>query len=123
MNTDLNHSPLKPQRFNRRLSIVLHTGIAISLLLIVAGLVLSIISGKAMDMLTPPGLLVAGLLELDPSTFITTGLIITLLLPAVILLSAFTHFITSRQKQPALVCTVLMVLMFTGIAIMLILHM
>lgn len=119
---ELNEAHVKLHAFNRTLSIILRVGIALSLLMTAAGLVLYAVKGSLATELTPLWSLAAGLAGLEPTAFITLGLMIMLALPAVILLASFAHFTSARQKRPALVCAILIILLAAGIALALLFH-
>ena len=105
---------------NRRISLTLRAGIVVSLLLITAGLTLFFISGAPHAAeLTPVTSLAPGLAGLDPASFITAGLIIILLLPAAILVLSFAHFIAERERQPMIVCIVLLVMLSSSLILIL----
>ncbi len=105
---------------NRRISLALRAGTVFSLLLIAAGLILFFISGAPHTaMLTPIVTLVPGVISLDPSAFITIGLILMLLLPVVILILSLAHFIAEREKQPIIVCIVLIAMLASSLILIL----
>jgi uncharacterized membrane protein len=110
MNSELSEAHLKLHAFNRVLSMVIRIGIFISLALMVAGLLVYTIRGDtAAGRLTPLLSLPEELVKLDPAAFITLGLYVLLLMPPVIMLASFAHFISARQKKPLIVCAVLII--------------
>ncbi len=110
----INNPLAKLQSLNRHVSLALRIGIGIGLALVLTGIVISVvINTPHMSGLTPLSLLLPDLLKLSPAAFVTAGLVIILLLPAVILITSFAHFIATREKQPLIVCVVL-VLMLTA---------
>ena len=97
------------QALDRRVGILLRTGMVISLVLIAAGIVLFAVKGApAATALTPLSLIPAGLAQFDPSACITTGLFIILLLPVAIIVTSLAHFITMRERNPIIVCVILL---------------
>lgn len=107
-------------RHNRRISLVLRVGTIASLLLIAAGLVLFFISGAPHTAaLTPVISLPAGLAALDPSAFVTAGLVLMLLLPVAILLLSLAHFAAERERKPVIVCIVLLMLLAASLILIL----
>ena len=87
-------------------------GIATSLLLMAAGMVMSILEGTPRFVpLTPIGELFSGVVTFSPAAFVTAGLIIILALPPAILIISLVHFIKLREIKPIVVC-ILLLLMF-----------
>jgi uncharacterized membrane protein len=97
---------------NRRVSLVLRIGIGLSLALIAAGLVLFFATGAPHTLvLTPFSALLAGIAALSPATFVTSGLIVILLMPPAVLIFSLAHFISMREKLPVITCIVLLILL------------
>ena len=118
MQTDSQLEKLRP--LNRRVSLVLRIGIGIGLVLVLAGIVISLVTNTPrMSGLTPLLQIVPSLIALSPAACVTAGLIIILLLPAVILVTSFAHFIATGQKQPIIVCAVLVVMMAASYVLLL----
>ena len=116
----INNPHAKLQSLNKRVSLALRIGIGIGLALVVAGIVISIIVNTPhMSGLTPLLSLIPDLLKLSPAAFVTAGLYIILLLPAVILITSFAHFITTREKQPLIVCVVLVLMLAASYVLLL----
>jgi uncharacterized membrane protein len=110
----------KLHRLNRRIGLALRVGIVISLMLIAGGLILFFLSGAPHTApLTPVISLAQGLAALNPAALITAGLIIILLLPTAILILSLAHFAAERERQPVIVCIVL--LMMLAISLILVL--
>ncbi len=102
----------KLHRLNRRISLVLRWGIAASLVLIVSGLILFFVSrAPHTSPMLPLHLLINGFIALDPAAFITLGVIFILLLPAITLILSLTYFSAVRERQPAIVCIVLLIML------------
>ncbi|MFA5078142.1 MAG: DUF1634 domain-containing protein [Dehalococcoidia bacterium] len=110
----------KLHRLNRRISLMLHWGIAASLVLIVCGLILFLVSGAAhtSPMLPLPSL-INGFITLDPSAFITLGVIFILLLPAIMLILSLVYFFAVKEKQPVIVCIVLLLMLACSLILVL----
>ncbi len=97
---------------DRRVGILLRTGMVVSLILIAAGIVLfALKGGSAATALTPLSLIPAGLAQLDAAACITAGLIIILLLPVAIIVTSLVHFITMRERNPIIVCVILLAML------------
>ncbi|MEI6185907.1 MAG: DUF1634 domain-containing protein [Dehalococcoidia bacterium] len=110
----------KLHRLNRRIGLVLRAGIVASLLLIAGGLILFYFSGAPHTAaLTPLTTLVPGLMALNPAAFITAGLIVILLMPVAVLIMSLTHFIVARERQPVIVCIVLLVMLAASLILIL----
>jgi len=110
----------KLQSLNKRVSLALRIGIGIGLVLVLAGIIISItINTPHMSGLTPISMLIPELLKLTPAAFVTAGLIIILLLPAVILITSFAHFIATREKQPLIVCVILFLMLAASYVLLL----
>ena len=110
----------KLHSLNRRISLALRAGIAASLLLIASGLILFFFSGAPHTVtLTPVTSLVPGLAALNPAAFITTGLIIILLMPIAVLIMSLTHFLATRERRPVIVCIVLLVMLAASLILIL----
>jgi len=110
----------KLHRLNRRIGLVLRVGIVASLLLIAGGLILFFVSGAPHTAtLTPVTSLAPGLAALNPAAFITAGLIVILLLPAAVLVLSLAHFIAARERQPVIVCIVLLVMLASSLILIL----
>ncbi|MGA9048585.1 MAG: DUF1634 domain-containing protein [Dehalococcoidia bacterium] len=113
-------TPTKLQSLNKRVGLALRIGIGVALVLVLTGIVISvIINTPHMSGLTPLLSLIPDLLKLSPAAFVTTGLIIILLLPAVILITSFAHFIETREKQPLIVCVILVLMMAASYVLLL----
>jgi len=105
---------------NRRISLTLRAGIVVSLLLVTTGLILFFINGAPHTVeLTPVISLAPGLAGLNPAAYITAGLIVILLLPAAMLVLSFAHFIAERERQPVIVCIVLLVMLASSLVLIL----
>jgi len=118
MELDKSHEHL--HRHNRRISLALRAGTVAILLLIAAGLMLFFISGASHTAaLTPVTSLMSQLASLDPSAFITVGLILMLLLPVVILILSLAHFAAERERQPVIVCIVLLLMLASSLILIL----
>jgi uncharacterized membrane protein len=110
----------KLHRLNRRLSQALRAGIATSLLLIAGGLILFFFSGAPHTVaLTPVKSLAPGLAALNPAAFITSGLIVILLMPVAVLIMSLAHFIAARERRPVIVCIVLLVMLAASLILIL----
>ena len=110
----------KLHRHNRRIGLALRAGIVVSLLLIAGGLILFFFSGAPHTApLTPVTSLATGLAALNPAAFITAGLIVILLLPTVILIMSLAHFIAERERQPIIVCIVLLAMLASSLILIL----
>jgi len=110
----------KLHSLNRRIGLTLRAGIVVSLLLVAAGLVLFFLSGAPHTApLTPVTSLVPGLAALNPSAFITAGLIVILLLPTAILILSLAHFAVERERQPVIVCIVLLMMLAASLILVL----
>jgi uncharacterized membrane protein len=115
---DSSHENL--HRLNRRIGLALRVGIVISLLLIAGGLILFFFSGAPHTAtLTPVTSLAYGLAAFNPSAFITVGLIVILLLPTAILIISLAHFIAEQERQPIIVCIVLLVMLASSLILIL----
>ena len=111
---------IKVQSLNHRVSRVLQVAIGVALALVLAGIVISMITGAPrMSGLTPLSMLPPALIALSPAAFVTAGLIIILLLPAAILITSFAHFIVTRQRQPVIVCIVLVLMLAASYVLLL----
>ena len=105
---------------NRSISLILRAGIAVSLLLVAGGLILFFTRGTPHTaVLTPLAALAPGLATLDPAALITAGLIVILLLPLAVLAMSLTYFILTREKQPVIVCIVLLVMLASSLILIL----
>jgi len=115
---EIRHEKLK--RLHRRISLLLRWGIAASLVLIVGGLVLFMVSGapRTSPMLPLPSL-INGFVALDPAAFITLGVIFILLLPAIMLILSLAYFAAVRERQPAIVCIVLLIMLICSLILVL----
>jgi uncharacterized membrane protein len=119
---ELSQAHQKLHAFNRILSAVIRTGIFISLVLMVAGLVIYMVRGdNEAGQLTPVLSIALQLVKLDPASFITLGLYVLLLMPPAILLASFVHFIATRNVKAIIVCAVL-ILFIAGLQLTLIFH-
>ena len=120
MECQIDSSHEKLHGHNRRISLALRTGIVVSLLLIAVGLILFFFSGAShTSPLIPVISLASGLAALNPAAFITAGLIVTLLLPAIILVMSLAHFIAERERQPIIVCIVLLAMLASSLILIL----
>jgi len=100
------------QRLNSRVGRTLRVCIAISLLLIIAGLIMFIIQGgEAMTGLTPVSSLPQELMRLNPASFITAGLLLILFMPALIICMSFAHFIALKERRAVIVCLILIIML------------
>lgn len=121
MNAELNQSHLKLHAFNRILSVVIQTGIIISLAMVMTGLAIYTVRGDtAAGQLTPFLSLPARFIALDPAAFITLGLITLLLMPPVVLIASSVHFIAMRQTRPVIVCVALIILLAVSITVIMV---
>ena len=112
MDCKIDSSHEKLHGLNRRVSLVLRIGIGLSLALITAGLILFFTTGAPhMAELTPFYALLAGIAALSPAAFVTAGLVAILLMPPSVLIFSLLHFISMREKQPVITCTVLLILL------------
>jgi uncharacterized membrane protein len=110
--TGVNELKDRFEGLNRRVSLLLQVTISISLILIAGGLVIHLFTGEPLITgLTPVTLLITGFLELDAAAYITAGFIIMLLMPLMILITAFIHFISTRETKPLVVCIVLLLML------------
>ncbi len=117
---NINSPHAKLQSLNRRVSLVLRIGIGIGLALVLAGIFISVATNTPhMSGLTPLLSLIPELLKLSPAAFVTAGLLIILLLPAVILVTSFAHFIATREKQPLIVCVILVLMLAASYVLLL----
>ncbi|MBN1690332.1 MAG: DUF1634 domain-containing protein [Dehalococcoidia bacterium] len=106
----------KLHRLNRRISLVLRAGIAVSLILIVCGLIIFLVSGAPhTSPLIPVASLIDGFAALNPAAFITAGVILILLLPISMLILSLAYFAAVREKQPVIVCIVLLVMLASSL--------
>jgi uncharacterized membrane protein len=120
MECEIDNRHEKLHGHNRRISLALRVGIVISLLLIAGGLILFFVGGAShMSPLTPMTSLVSGLAALNPAAFITAGLIVILLLPTIILVMSLAHFIAERERQPVIVCVVLLAMLASSLILIL----
>jgi uncharacterized membrane protein len=97
---------------NRRVGLILRVMTAVSLLLIVAGMLMYLITGtpRTVDLM-PFATLINGMLTFSPTTLVTAGLIVTLITPLTVLLVSFAHYIATRDRKPIIVCLVLLAMM------------
>ncbi|MFA5065342.1 MAG: DUF1634 domain-containing protein [Dehalococcoidia bacterium] len=110
----------KLHRLNRRISLVLRWGIAASLVLIVCGLIIFLVSGGPhTSPLLPLPSLIEGFAALNPAAFITAGVILILLLPVAILILSLAYFATMRERQPAIVCIMLLIMLAASLILVL----
>jgi len=110
----------KLHRLNRRISLVLRWGIAVSLVLIVCGLIIFLVSGAPhTSPLLPLPSLINGFASLDPAAFISVGVILILLLPAVMLILSLAYFAAVRERQPVIVCIVLLIMLAASLILVL----
>jgi len=106
---------LKNHSLNRTLSSILSFGVAFIMIVIAAGLILYSFKGiNEVERLVPLPSLLGKLIELSPSALITTGLVIMLLLPQVVLLVSLIHFIAEGQKKPAVISAVLLTMVIVS---------
>jgi uncharacterized membrane protein len=110
----------KLHALNRRVALFLRIGTVLSLVLFLAGLVLFLVGGTPhMVGLTPAASLIHDLLMLSPAALITAGLIVIMVMPLVILVTSFVHFIMTRETRPMIVCIVLLVMLAASYALVL----
>jgi uncharacterized membrane protein len=110
----------KLHSLNRRISMALRAGIAVSLLLIASGLILFFSGGAPHTVtLTPVTSLAPGLAALNPAAFITAGLIIILLMPVAVLIMSLAHFFATKERRPVIVCIVLLVMLAASLILIL----
>ncbi|MCX6035388.1 MAG: DUF1634 domain-containing protein [Chloroflexi bacterium] len=108
--TDKLHHEL--QSLDRQVGLMLRICIVLSLLLIIAGLIMFIVQGgQTMTGLTPVSSLPDDIIRLDPAAFITAGLIIILLMPVLIVLTSFAHFIVLKERKAIIVCVILIIML------------
>ena len=120
MECQLDSGHEKLHRHNRRISLALRAGIVVSLLLIAGGLILFFFSGAPHTApLTPVTTLAAGLAAFNPAAFITAGLIVILLLPTVILIVSLAHFVATGERQPIIVCIILLAMLASSLILIL----
>ena len=99
-------------RLNRRISLVLQIMTAASLLLIIAGTLVYVLTGTPQSIEPMPlGTLISGMLTFSPAMLVTAGLIVALIMPLTVLAASLTHFIASRDRKPLIVCLMLLVIM------------
>lgn len=122
INAEYSAAHLKLHAFNRVLSIVLRTGIAVSLLLMAGGLVLYAIQGDttAGRLIALP-ILFAEVLKFNPSAFVTIGLMVMLLMPPAILIASFIYFIKAGERKPLITCSVLLLMLIASLVAVLLL--
>ena len=97
---------------NHRVGILLRAGIIVSLALTAAGIVMYALKGGASSTaLTSLSLIPSGLVQLDAAAFITAGLFIILLLPIAIIVFSLVHFIQMRERNPIIVCAILLAML------------
>jgi uncharacterized membrane protein len=112
MNSRIDEKHEKLHTLNRRVGLFLRAGTIVSLVLFLAGLIIFIVSGTPhMVALTPISSIIHDLLILNPASLVTAGLIIILIMPLVILITALAHFIVTRETRPGVVCIVLLVML------------
>ncbi len=110
----------KLHRLNRRISQVLRWGIAVSLVLIVCGLIIFPVSGAPhTSPLLPLPSLINGFASLNPAAFITAGVVLILLLPVAMLILSLTYFAAVRERQPVIVCIVLLIMLAASLILVL----
>lgn len=115
---DTRHEKL--HRLNRRISLVLRAGIAVSLILIACGLIIFLVSGAphTSPMLPLPSL-VDGFAALNPAAFITAGVVLILLLPVAMLILSLAYFAAVKERQPVIVCIVLLIMLAASLILVL----
>lgn len=97
---------------NRRVGLALRMGIALSLAMMAAGLVLFLAGfTPRLDSLTDASAIIPGLLSFNAAAYVTAGLYVMLLMPPSILLLSLAHFISTREKQPVITCAALLLLL------------
>jgi len=115
---DSRHEQL--HRLNRRISLVMRVGITVSLILIVCGLILFLLSSAPHTApLLPVTSLIPGFAALNPAAFITVGVILILFLPAAVLILSLAYFAAVRERQPIIVCIVLLVMLAASLILVL----
>jgi uncharacterized membrane protein len=108
------------ERLNRLVGRFLQIMILFSLLFVAAGLLIfALKAGTHAAVLTPAAALPAGIAAFDGAAFVTAGLYIILLMPLVILITSFTHFISASDKKPVIVCAVLLAMLVTSYVLIL----
>ena len=107
---DRQHAELR--RLNSRVSILLRICTFAGLLLVLAGLILSAVTGIPVDKsLTPLVNLPGRIMALDPAACVTAGIILILLLPAAMVVMSLAHFITMRERNPIIACVILLAML------------
>ena len=102
----LHHELLK---LDRQIGSTLRICIVFSIALILTGMVIFILKGGSiLAGLVPLSSLYMELLKLNPGAFVTTAIIIILLMPVFIILTSFTHFIIMHERKPFLICIILL---------------
>lgn len=108
--TDRLHKQL--HRLDRQVGNILRICIFISIALILSGLVVFALQGSPiLADLVSISALYTEMLKLNPAAFITTGIIIILLMPMLIILTSLTHFAVTKERTPIIVCIILLVML------------
>ncbi len=107
-------------RLDRRVGLFLNAGIILGLVLLLAGLALFVAKSMPQSApLTPLVQLPAGLAGLDAAAFVTCGLMVILLMPLVVLITSFVHFIMTRERLPLIVCIILLLMLAASYVLLL----
>jgi len=114
--TDKGHNRI--HRLNLRVSLALRIMTMLCLLLMAAGLVMYLLTGtpKTVELMPLPQL-ISHLLAFSPATLVTAGLAIALLMPLMILIASFIHFIINREKNPIIICIVLFAMLISSLVL------
>jgi uncharacterized membrane protein len=108
------------QLLHSRLGRYLQIMIVFSLLFVVAGLlIVSVKESPHTAALTPIASLGTGIVALDGAAFVTAGLYIILLMPLMILLTSFAHFLSKREKRSVIVCIALIIMLIASYVLIL----
>jgi uncharacterized membrane protein len=100
----------------RMVSRVLGIGMGISVVLMLAGLLLGLVSGDGMPThVVSLGDLLPGLVELDPAAYLSLGILVLVATPFVRVAGSIVAFALERDRRYVLVTAVVLAVMCVGV--------
>jgi uncharacterized membrane protein len=102
----------KQRWLNRRISVLLRVGVYCGLVIILAGLVvMHILPSQPSMSLIPISALPAEFARLNSLALITTGILVVLALPVIVIIMAFIFYINIRERRMIIICSVLLIML------------
>ena len=102
----------------RTVHLVLRLGVAVSFVLLAAGLALGAAHGRGLSLrVVSPGELPAALVELRPAAYISLGLVVLIATPFIRVAGSLVAFLHERDRRYALVTAAVLVVMLVSVLV------